>query len=196
MPDRDIFKDRENALEDEYFVKKEHELIDKMKRKLALEADRRKLAEETGVADQDVLEGLQALGYDSETIEILYLVPLVQIAWSEGYVTEKEKELVLEIARSRDIIPGSKAYDRLMELLDNEPPREFFDNTLKAIRYMIAALPEGSQAEARENLVEYCTMIADVSGGLLGFGTISDEEKLMIARIATEISQGREAKKA
>ncbi len=89
MDDKNKFKDRERALEDEYFSKKEHELIEKMRNKLAREADRKQIAEETGVTDQDILDALQSLGYNSETISILYMVPLVQIAWAEGYVAEK-----------------------------------------------------------------------------------------------------------
>ncbi|MBK9706575.1 MAG: hypothetical protein IPO77_06130 [Acidobacteria bacterium] len=193
MDDKNKFKDRERALEDEYFSKKEHELIEKMRNKLAREADRKQIAEETGVTDQDILDALQSLGYNSETISILYMVPLVQIAWAEGYVAEKEREMVLEIARARDIIPGTEAYEKLCELLKEEPPEDFFENSLRAIRYMIKALPDDHRAASQESLVEMCTMIADVTGGILGFGNISDEERILIARIATEISQGRES---
>lgn len=191
MPYKNIFEEREHALENEYFHKKEQELIAKMREKVAREEERHQMAETIGVADQEVLEALQELGYTTATVRLLYLVPLVQIAWAEGGVSEEERTQILEFAAARGITPDTAAYDQLLEWLKQEPPQEFYDNTLRAVRYVIEALPEQQRTESRQSLVEYCTQIAEISGGILGFGKISDEERLLIARIATEIGQTR-----
>lgn len=191
MSDKNIFEEREHALENEYFHKKEQALIAKMREKVAREEERHQMAETIGVADQEVLEALQELGYTTATVRLLYLVPLVQIAWAEGGVSEEEHTQILEFAAARGITPDTAAYDQLLEWLKQEPPQEFYDNTLRAVHYVIEALPEQQRTESRQSLVEYCTQIAEISGGILGFGKISDEERLLIARIATEIGQTR-----
>lgn len=193
MSDKNIFLERERGLEAEYFHKREQELIARMRERVAREEERLHMAEAIGVADEEVLEALQDLGYTADTVRLLSLLPLVQVAWAEGGVSEAERKMIFEIAETRGITLETTAYQKLSEWLTVEPPPEFFDNTLRAIRYMVEALPESQRAVSRQSLVEYCTKIAEVSGGILGFGKISDEERMAIARIATEIGQNREA---
>jgi hypothetical protein len=175
------------------FLEKEQELIEKMRRRRESN-DLEEMAYATGIVDQDVLETLQELGYSPETVRLMPIIPLVQVAWAEGGVTSKERTLILEIADSRGITPEMSAYQQLITWLEHEPPPEFYDQTLRALRYVLESLPSDLRAESRNSLIEYCTMIAEVSGGILGFGNkISEDERLLIARIATEISQHRRA---
>jgi hypothetical protein len=193
MPDRDAFADRERAIEEAYFLKKEQELIEKLRRRAALEAERRKIAEELGVIDQEVIEALQDLGFTRETMPLLPLAPLVQVAWAEGGVTQRERELIFEIARSRGITAGSPADQRLTEWLDHKPSDEFFDSTLLAIRIVNQTLPPEQQTITSRDLLTYCASIAEASGGILGLGNkISEEERRLLAHIATELAQNRE----
>lgn len=193
MSDKNIYQDRKRGLEAEYFHKKEQELIEKMRANVARSEERQQMAGQIGIADEDVLSALQDLGFNADTVRLLSILPLVQIAWAEGGVTENEREMIFEIARARDIAEGTAAHNQLSDWLDQKPPQEFFDNTLRAVRYMIEALPEDQRQTSRQNLVEYCTQVAEVSGGILGFRKISDDERLLIARIATEIGQTRSA---
>ncbi len=191
MSDKDIFSERERGMETEYFLKREQELIAKMRERVAREEERRQMAEAIGVADEDVLEALQDLGYHADTVNLLSVIPLVQVAWAEGGVSDAERKLIYEVAATRGITEGTTAYDKLNELLASEPPQAFFDNSLRAVHYLFESLPEDQRLGSRQNLVEYCTKIAEVSGGILGFRKISDEERMAIARIASEIGQSR-----
>ncbi|MBO0798817.1 MAG: hypothetical protein J2P31_08325 [Blastocatellia bacterium] len=193
MADKNTLSERQRGLETEYFRKKERELIEKMRLRSALAEDREQMAEATGVADYEVLEALQELGYTAMTIRLMPIVPLVQVAWAEGGVTEKERKLLLEIAEAREITPGTPAHDQLLEWLEHEPPEEFYDNTLRGLRLLLHAIPDDLREAGRESLVEYCMQIAEVSGGILGFGKVSSDERELIARIATEIGESREA---
>ena len=191
MSDKDIFSERERGMETEYFLKREQELLAKMRERVALEEDRKQMAAAIGVADEEVLEALQDLGYHADTVKLLSVIPLVQVAWAEGGVSDGERELIYEVAAARGVMEGTTAYDKLNELLASEPPQAFFDNSLRAVNYLFESLPEDQRADSRQNLVEYCTKIAEVSGGILGFRKISDEERMAIARIASEIGQSR-----
>src|SRR5262252_6320020 len=137
MAEKDKFAQREHWLEEEYFGRKNQELIEKMRQQRAREADRQKMSEIMGVNDQEVLEALQDLGYTSETIQLLHIVPLVEVAWVEGGVADREREMIYKIARARGIQPDSVADERLEHWLENRPSERFFENSLHAIRVVL-----------------------------------------------------------
>jgi hypothetical protein len=146
-----------------------------------------------GVDDQDVLEALQDLGYTSETIPLLPIVPLVEVAWAEGGVADREREMIFKIAEARGVPPDGVAHEMLSHWLENRPSERFFDNSLRAIRVIFDLLPEEQRLAGRRDLIAYCSQIASaVSSGIFGPGGVTDEERALIARIATEIGQGRE----
>jgi len=101
VTDKDAFKERGRALEDEYFHRKERELIARMRERATAESERQRIGATTGVADAQLLQDLQDLGYTAETITLLHLMPLVQMAWAEGHVSMRERDLIIEAARAR-----------------------------------------------------------------------------------------------
>jgi hypothetical protein len=189
MSNRDIFAERERGLEEEYFMRKERELVEKMHEKLAAENQQQQMAAATGLQDAEVLDALQELGYTPETVSLLHLVPLIQVAWASGDVSEKERELIVHAARSRGVAAGSVAEQQLNDWLAKKPSNSFFANTLRAIRIFIEALPAGQRREARQDLLSYSRSIADASGGFLGFGAVSNEEHAALEAIAVILSK-------
>ena len=108
MADRDRFAERGRALEDEYFRKKDQELIDRLRRAAASDRARHDLEERTGLHDPEMLNELQSLGFTPDTLTLLPLVPLVQVAWSEGGVSNAERSQILSLARSRGIAGSTR----------------------------------------------------------------------------------------
>jgi len=193
MAEKDKFAQREHWLEEEYFGRKNQELIEKLRERRAREADRQKMAEMMGVDDQDVLEALQDLGYTSDTIPLLHIVPLVEVAWAEGGVADRERAMIFKIAEARGVQPDSVAHEMLAHWLENKPSERFFENSLRAIRVIFDFLPEEQRLAGRRDLIAYCSQIASaVASGIFGRGGITDDERALIARIAAEIGQGRE----
>jgi tellurite resistance protein len=188
----DAFKDRERGLEEDYFRRKEQELIEKMRQKQAAESERQQLAEATGIADEAILNDLQELGFTRSTISLLHLVPLAQVAWADGSVSSREREQMMEIARMRGIAEGSDADKQLARLLDKQPSEEFFSQSLRVIRAVMHSLPTDQQENARRDLVAFSICIASASGGILGLGDkVSDEERAMITQIARSLEESR-----
>ncbi len=70
---------------------------------------------------------------------LLHLVPLIQTAWAEGGVTQKERDLIVRAARSRGIERGSSADQQLIRWLTERPSEELFEKTLRAIRAILQA---------------------------------------------------------
>ena len=193
MSEKDIFVEREHWLEEEYFRKKNQELVEKMRERQAREADRQKMSEMTGVSDQDALGALQDLGFTADTVQLLHIAPLVEVAWAEGGIADREREMIFKVARSRRVEPGSLADVKLSHWLEERPSERFFESILRAIRVVLELLPAEQRVASRRDLITYCSQIAAVvEGGILGRGQITDEERMLIAHIAAEIGQGRE----
>ncbi len=190
MAERDFLGERRSQQEEEYFRKQDAELVAKMRQRAAAAAERQQMAESTGIADQEILQDLQALGYTVETVTLMHLLPFVEVAWADRSVSPRERELILEAARLRGITPGSPAYQKLMDWLTARPSDELFDHSLRAVRAMLEALPPEQRATSRNDLVAYSTSIASVSGGILGRGNkVSPEERAMLERIAAELDR-------
>jgi len=193
MTERDRFADRERRQEEEYFRRKEQELIEKMRHRSAMEAKRQELYQAVGVADPKILEDLQELGYTRETVGLLHLLPLVRIAWAEGKITKPERELIFEAARARGVLPGSPGFEKLAEWLNRRPTEEFFDKTMRIIRAILIVLPEEELESSKRDLLSYCSRVAEASGGILGMGKIDRKERALLEEIAKILEQSHES---
>ena len=187
MSNQGIFAERERGLEEEYFMRKERELIEKLHQKLSSESAQQQMAAATGIHDAEVIEALRELGYTPDTVMLLHLVPLIQVAWASGDVSDKERELIMQAAHSRGVAKGSTAETQLNEWLTKKPADAFFANTLRVIRIFIEALPADQRREARQDLLAYSRSIALASGGFLGIGAISGDENAALEEIAAII---------
>jgi hypothetical protein len=193
VTERDAFAERGRSLEEEYFHRKEKEVIEKMRLRAAAEEQRQRLGQETGVADSEVLRDLQELGYTPETVMLLHLVPLIQTAWAEGGVSEKERDLIVKAARSRGINAGSPADQQLDLWLARRPSDELFEKTLRAIRTILQAQPADARSASEKDLLSLATAIAGASGGIVGFRSVSDEERQILAHISEELKKSGKA---
>src|SRR3990172_9350202 len=107
MPDRDAFPGRGRSLEEDYFRKKDRELIEKIRLAAAAEQVRKDLGRKTGLDAPELLQELHDLGFTPDTVGLLPLVPVIQMAWAEGGIKTAERELILRLARSRGVEVGS-----------------------------------------------------------------------------------------
>jgi hypothetical protein len=193
VTDRDAFAERGRSLEEEYFHRKEREVIDKLRVRAAAEEQKRRLSESAGVADEELLRDLQDLGYTPETLMMLYLVPAIQTAWAEGGVSEKERSLIVKAARSRGITDGSPCDQQLNMWLATKPSDETFEKSLRAIRTILQAQPAETRDASEKDLLSLATAIASASGGIVGFRSVSDEERQILAHITEELKRSGKA---
>lgn len=187
MSNSDGITDEVRKREEEYFRRKDRELIERMRQTAAAAAAKKTLEDATGIHDAAQLEDLHALGFTPETLPLLPLVPVLQVAWAEGGVSEAERALIVDLARSRDIAAGSAADVQLQEWLQHRPSDETFR---KAGRLIGAVLDQPVGAEMQLNaddLLKYCEQIAQASGGLFGIGSVSAGEKAVLQQIAAQI---------
>jgi hypothetical protein len=188
----DAMQERGRALEEEYFRRKDRELVEKIRRAAEVKAEHAALGSVTGLSDPALLDELRALGFTPETVNLLPLVPMLQVAWAEGGITDAERDQLLKIAAARGISEGSAASEQLIQWMVHRPADSVFAGAGRLIAAMLAT---GSQAVtdlSADALVKYCESIASASGGIFGvFGRVSAEEKALLDSIATELTGRR-----
>jgi hypothetical protein len=190
MMDKDIFKERERSLEEGYFRQHEAKLIEKLRERAKVDEIVEALAVKLQTDDPALLRRIMALGVTLDTGAAFLLAPLVQVAWAEGAVTDREREKVLRIATERGIDPSSPAYTQLQEWLRTRPADAVFDTAIETIKTGLSVLTPAERADRVKRIVDACREVASASGGLgrllgLGTGVSSEEESILDAMAAT-----------
>ena len=103
----DIFDARRKSLEEEFFNKQSETLKQKLKAVFEKQATRESLKQSTGITNEAVLDALMALNVTHETMTAFGLFPLVEVAWADGTLDDREREALLTAAREEGIAPGS-----------------------------------------------------------------------------------------
>lgn len=189
MAEKDGITDNARKREEDYFRKKDRELIERMRAAAAAEQTRKDLEAKTGLHDPSLIRDLEELGFTPDTLSLLPLVPVIQVAWAEGGVSDAERKLILQLARSRGLAPGSAADRQLAEWLDRRPARDVFTRATRLIRAMLDHASETHTDLTVDDLIRYCENIASASGGMLGIGRISAEERATLAQIAEALKK-------
>jgi hypothetical protein len=187
MTDNDGITSDARAREEEYFRRKDRELVESLRRAAEADASRQALERTSGIHDPVMLQELEALGFTPDTASLLPLVPIVQVAWAEGGVSDDERKLIVQFARGRNIPEGSAADDQLATWLEQRPSEDVFARATRLIRAMLDH-PEGQTGSwSIDELLHHCEEIAEASGGILGFHRISGEEKALLGRIQSAL---------
>ena len=174
---RDAFKDRERALETEFFHRVDAKLLADLKSKMSLDQDIEDLRLATGFTDPKLLNELVSLGLSPETIMAISLVPLILVAWSDGKVDDKERPAIFAAAKEQGITDGSPAETMLTHWLSTKPTPELRSTWVHYIQTIYDALEDAGRQALVADFDCRTKTIAKSSGGALSFGRVSGEEK-------------------
>lgn len=188
MTDKDMFAERGRSLEEEYFRRKDKELIERMRRAAAADEARSEMGKRTGLTDPELLKELEALGFTPDTVILLPLVPVIQVAWAEGGVSAAERHLIFKLARARGVAEGDAADRQLTEWLDRRPADHVFVYATRLIRAMLDASDDAGFSA--DDLVKQAESIASASGGMLGIiGRVSAEERELLSELSAKLKR-------
>jgi len=159
-----------------------------------LRAERTQAAlREAGVGDDELAGQLADLGFDHDTLPVLPMAPLLQVAWADGKIQDAERALLLEAARAQGIEAGSPAGLAFDAMLVHRPGPEFFDAAMSYLRALLAALDPAAAADARTGLLALSRHVAMAHGqifGVLGTG-VSATESEALKRITDHLERTR-----
>jgi DNA-binding phage protein len=187
MSDGNFMDDRRRALEEEHFRQKDRELIEKMRAADAAVRARTEISEKTGLKDPELVRELQALGFTPDTLSVLPLVPIVQMAWAEGGITPAERTLLLALARERGIVDGSPADQLLASWMAHRPADAVFAQATRLIRAILDTGTPSPATMSADEVVKYAESIAAASGGILGIGRVSSDERATLEKIVAQL---------
>jgi tellurite resistance protein len=189
---RDLLRERERGEEADYFRKQDAKLLEKMRERAQLGEIAQALAAKLRIDDAELLRRVRELGLTQETGAAILLAPLIQVAWAEGEVSEAEHDVVLELAASRGIEPGTPAHGKLLEWLRERPSNTVFETAMEVMKVGFSVLPPAERDESIQGLVDACRRVATASGGgltrLIGIGDgVSRDESEVLDAITTKL---------
>jgi tellurite resistance protein len=177
----DAFERRRRTFEAEYFSRKEAHLVNKLKQIFDKKIDKESVRKATGIKNERLLDNLVALNFSGDLMAAFNLLPLVEVAWADGAVDEREVRALMTALEQQGILPGTPAYARLEFSIKHGP-----DPEAKKLWYLYAeelknTLSPKELAEFRQDILDTARTIANVSGGLLNIAfTISPNEQRVL----------------
>lgn len=127
-----------------------------------------------------------------QTVEnLLYIVPLIEMAWAHGAVSKREKQMIFAAAREDQIDERDSLNVTLDNLLSYQPSREFFDECLSLIADNLRAKTVKTRSELREKIIGRCLIVAASAGEKSPMDInhhISTEERNLLERFQTVLS--------
>lgn len=158
------------------------------KRALKTIVDRRKQFEDiraaTGEESDQALAVLVDLGLDRHSINLVHLVPLLEVAWADQEISPREEKMLRELAIARGLQEGTPAAELFERWLRRKPSDSVFDACDQVAHTMLEHLPDDEREAALLNLEECAVAVAHIGGGIFGFlHQVSDEERTILAKL-------------
>jgi hypothetical protein len=176
---------RRASLEEAFYLEEDRKLIEKYRELQKMEENKRNLAQVSGIHNEAVLKKLVELDVRAETLASLATVPLVEVAWADGEVDEKEKQAVLRAAGKIGHKKGIVDHVLLDQWLTRKPKVELLVAWENFVKGLCEVMPETELTALRDELLAHAREVASASGGFLGLTSkVSDEEEKMLQRLS------------
>lgn len=189
MSNGDSWQERGDALENGFFAKLDAELLAELKAKTAAQNDIAEISRVSGIKDERVLAAMQQLGVSGSTVAAMRLFPLVAVAWADGILEKAEQEKIEEFVAKQSISKDSPAMGLLHSWLANKPQQGALEAWETYAKGLIGQLQDSDAELLRDTLVGEIKEVAQASGGLLGWGSISKGEHSIMNRIEAALTK-------
>ena len=180
----DAFDDRRNALEEQFFTKQNEALVKKLKDAALEKATKETVQRLTGITNETVLNALATMHLGSAAMMVMSLFPLVDVAWADGAVNDKEREIVLQQAAAVGLKPGTEAGDFLQQWLTQKPELTWHNLWASYVSELSKKLSAGDRELLKNEVLGRARLVAEASGGFLGLGwTVSATEGAVLKKL-------------
>jgi len=181
---RDPLRSRGKALEEMFFRKHDHVLIETKRQVEKTERTLKSVSEISGIKNESVLRRLIELNVQVDVLAILSLIPLVAVAWADGKVSEKEREAVFKEAEGLGFGKGRIDTTLLEEWLQHQPPKELLESWVYYIQGLCELLTEAERNALKTDLLGRATAVAEAAGGFIGLTSkVSLREHDVLAKL-------------
>jgi hypothetical protein len=146
--------------------------------------------------DAELRAVLHGLGVDDESCRVIALLPLVQVAWADGRIQDREKTIIQKVALERGLLEGEGA--KLLEgWLRFRPSAGYLGRGRTALAELAkrARRDDGVSPETLGDVVALCEQVASAAGGLFDrVATVSGAERGALTEIAAALAIEKGAK--
>lgn len=185
---KDIFKERERAFEAVYFAELDAELIERHHQNREESRDRRDLAKATGISNKGLLDRILELGVRPSNLEALSLAPLICVAWANGSPAQDQRTAALKAAMTEEIGKDTPSFLFFEALLSHGPDPKLMDIWRGYIASLLSHLDARACELIRNSLLDRAEEIAKASGGIMGVGSISRNERQVLDEIESAMN--------
>jgi len=182
----DPLSSQSRKLEDMFFLEEDRKLVEKARQIEQMKKTCEVFKEVSGIHDEHILHKLIELKIEPKTVSCLSLVPLVEVAWADGEVDEKEKKAVMDAATATGSGGKRSTVDyELLELwLCRRPGPRMLEAWGLYVRGLCKKLSAEEKVLLKDDIMGQARAVASASGGFLGLGSrISAQEERMLKSI-------------
>jgi len=179
--------DRSRRAEDDYFRRKDAELIEagaaptasgKTPIDAAGEFELRILGDALGVHERDLIVPLHAAGLRAASAVLIEWLPAIEVAWIDDVDLAEREELRRQFAA--DPQSSGPALALLTEWLFVRPPLEAMVAARRVMRRRLDASDADNRRVMLGRIVSRCEAVGCASGGFFGLGAMSWDEQARI----------------
>jgi hypothetical protein len=161
-------------LEDAFFLAKDKMLMEQQAILKKMKETKDSLREASGIENDAVLQKLVDLNIPPQIVASLALIPLIEVAWADGAIQKKEKEIILKAAHCNSKVDQAL----LTQWLVNKPEPQLLEAWTHYVRGLCESLTPVEKKLFRETLLAHAYDVAGAEGGILGLGSkISKKER-------------------
>lgn len=177
-------------LEEQFFLEQERATLARRREERRRHETREGLEALLGARDERLISRLLELKITPETAASLGLVPLVQVAWADGELDERERRAVLDAADRIGVKLGGFDRSLLEQWLTHRPDPALLQAWVHYVRQLrVRCTPEECGA-FRAAVIGRAREVAEAAGGFLGFGNrVSDSEAAVLRELETAFDE-------
>ena len=196
MP-KDFLEDRKKALEDSFFAKRTRSSWSSCAPSSARRPPARGWPRSPASTTSAVLDQLVDLDIEPVTWTAISLIPLVEVAWADGRMDEKERRAVLAAAEANGVFVDSPSYALLQSWLERRPDGRLFQTWGEYIVHLCSKLGEPEKQRLKAEILGRARSVAEATGGILGMGNkVSPEEAVILSELEERPSTASAALRA
>lgn len=190
---------RARRAEDDYFRRRDAELIEKARPAATpavdtvTEGERRALADALGVHATKLIEPLHAAGFRPSNAALLDWMPAIDVAWVDAVDTVEREQLRRQIVSDPEAVEAGLPL--IMGFLYVQPPPELMAAAREVLRHQLSAMDAASRRQRFDRILARCESVGRASGGLLGLAATSRDERRRIAAIRAGLAGADEPQK-
>ncbi len=171
------------SLEEAFFLREDKKLLDSLTAIREMEDTKRALSEVSGIKNDLVLERLVSLGVSPEVVASLAVVPLIEVAWADGRVDDKERTAILDGLRASGVPAGGVEVELVESWLNRRPDPNLLEAWAHYVKYLSRAMNDTERAAFKAEILKSTRAIAEVSGGFAGLRKVSAGERDMLEKL-------------